>query len=191
MSQREIDNLEQQEGAEQPDKVATEADGPPTVESLQAELGAERDKNLRLLAELRNSQQRAQREKSEALRYAEADFAKQLLIILDDFERTLESARTATDAKAVADGVKIVYEHFLKMLRDRGIEQIAAEGEAFDPDVHEALMQQPSPSHAAGTVIGELARGYRMHQRVLRPARVIVSSGPAAGGETAAPGNEA
>jgi molecular chaperone GrpE len=137
-----------------------------------------RDENLRLVAELRNVTQRAQREKQEALRYAEADFAKELLIVLDDLERTQESARTASRVQAVADGVRIVYEHFLKVLRGKEIEPIEALGKPFDPHWHEAMMQQPSEEHPAGTVMQELARGYQMRDRVIRPAKVVVSSGP-------------
>ncbi len=159
------------------------ASAPPAVESeveaLRRELAELKDKNLRLLAETQNQQKRFAREKSEALRYAEGDFARDLLVVLDDFDRTLESARTAPDAKAVADGVKIVYDHFVKILQQRGVTAIEAAGQPFDPHLHEAMLQQPSTEHAAGVVIQELARGWKMHDRVLRPARVAVSSGPA------------
>jgi molecular chaperone GrpE len=162
---------------------AAQTEAAPTTEQ---ELERLRDENLRLMAELRNVQQRAQRERQEALRYAEADFARDLLVILDDLERTQESARSAEDVKAVGEGVRIVYEHFLKVLRGRHIEPIEALGRPFDPDLHEALMQRPHDDQPAGTVIQELARGYRMRERVIRPSKVIVSSGP-----PAAPGPEA
>jgi molecular chaperone GrpE len=161
--------------------VVSEADQ--TVEPLAAlrrEVAELREKNLRTLAESRNLQQRFVREKEQALKYAEADLARELLVVLDDFERTLESAAQAPDAAAVADGVRIVYEHFVKVLRNRDIEPIEALGKPFDPDLHEALLQQPSAEQPAGTVMQELARGYKMHDRVLRPTRVVVSTGPAA-----------
>lgn len=141
------------------------------------------DKNLRLAAELRNTRQRGEREKTEALRYAESDFARELLIVLDDFERTMSSAEATTDVKALADGVRIIYEHFQKVLRSREIEPIEAVGKPFDPTYHEAMLQQPSGEHASGVVMQELARGYKMHGRVIRPTRVIVSSGPSAAAE--------
>ncbi len=156
----------------------------PTAEAAEPtpeqEIERLRDENLRLVAELRNLRQRAQREKEEALKYAEADFARELLIVLDDLERTQESARNAEDVQAVTEGVRIVYEHFLKVLRGREIEPIEALGQPFDPERHEAMMQQPSKEHAEKTVMRELARGYKMHGRVIRPARVVVSSGPPA-----------
>ncbi len=160
---------------------ATEAEDELT--QLRREVEELREKNLRVLADAQNSAKRAQREKQESLRFAEADFARELLVILDDLERTQESARTATDVQAVGDGVRIVYEHFLKVLRQQGVEPIEAAGKAFDPDLHQAMMQQPSDEHPAGTVIQELARGYKMHERVLRATRVVVSSGPAESSE--------
>ena len=85
----------------------------------------------------------------------------------------------ATEVKSVADGVRIVHEHFLKVLQDRGIKPIEAVGREFDPSLHQALLKQASDEHAEGVVIEEAARGYKMHDRVLRPSRVVVSSGPA------------
>ena len=171
-----LEEFSSQAGGE-PDQAApapTE-EAEPTVEQQIAKL---RDENLRLMAELRNLGQRAQREKQEALRYAEADFAKELLVVLDDLERTLESAKTTGDVASLAEGVRIVYEHFLKVLRGRQIEPIEALGKPFDPHWHEAMMQQPSEEHPAGTVTNELTHGYRMHDRVIRPAKVVVSGGP-------------
>lgn len=151
------------------------------LEQLQREADELREKNLRLLAEVQNQQKRAAREKQEALRYAEGDFARDLLPVLDDFERTRAAEAESTgEASAVLDGVRIVHEHLLKVLSQHGITPIDALHQPFDPSFHEAMLQQPSDEHPAGTVIQELARGYRMHDRVLRPSRVIVSSGPAA-----------
>jgi molecular chaperone GrpE len=155
--------------------------------TLRREVAELRDKNLRLLAETQNQQKRAQRDRQDVLRYAEAEFARELLVILDDFERTQEAAKAATDAKTVADGVRIVYDHFLKVLCAHAIAPIEAIGRPFDPAVHEALLQQPSDEYPAGTVMQELARGFTMHERVLRPSRVIVSGGAGAAPHTSAP----
>ncbi len=174
------------DGDPAPVEVADDATTPADVEpasttepSAEEQLSAERDKNLRLMAELRNQQQRAERERQEQRRYAEADFARELLGVIDDLERAMTAAADNAAATAVLDGVRIVHEQFLKVLRGRSIEPVPAVGEVFNPDVHEALLQQPSEEVAAGLVLEEVARGYRMHERVLRPARVIVSSGPA------------
>lgn len=149
-----------------------------TVDEVQREVEALRDKNLRLLADMRNMQQRAQREREEALKYAEADFARELLVVLDDLDRAMQAPLQSDEAAKLREGVRIAQEHFVKVLRARGIEPLNTVGAAFDPGLHEALLQQPSDTVPAGTVIQEVARGYRMHSRVIRPARVIVSSGP-------------
>jgi len=146
--------------------------------ALRRELQELRDRNLRLMAEIQNQQKRALRAQQEARRLAEADFARDLLVVLDDFERAQEAAQAATDAKSVAEGVRIVYDHLLKVLRDREVTPIDAVGQLFDPDRHEAILQQPSDEHPAGTVLQQVTRGYAMSERVLRPARVVVSSGP-------------
>jgi molecular chaperone GrpE len=149
------------------------------VAALEEENRQLKDKNLRLVAELANTRQRAERERSEALRYAEAEFAKELLIVLDDLERTRQSIDESSDAQSVAEGLRLVQDQFLKALASRKVAPIKAAGEPFDPDFHEAMMQQPSEEYPAGTVMQELQRGYKMHDRVIRPARVIVSSGSA------------
>jgi molecular chaperone GrpE len=147
--------------------------------ALRREVAELQDQQLRLMAELQNQQKRALRDKQEAQRYAESEFARELLVVIDDLERTLDSAKATTDAQALAEGVRIIYDHFLKVLRGRHIAPIESVGRPFDPAFHEALLQQPSADQPAGTVLQELARGYTMHERVLRPSRVIVSSGPA------------
>lgn len=165
------------------------ADRPPGGEAddlltpLKQEIQDLRDKNLRLLADVRNTQQRLSREKEESLRYAEADFARELLNVVDDLERAQEAERGGADARALAEGVRIATEHLMKVFRSRRIEPIEAAGKPFDPNLHEALMQEPSDDTPAGAVIREVARGYRMHERVLRPSRVVVSSGPGKGGQ--------
>ncbi len=182
-SQEEVERQETVEAQQAAAPAETPADNAAETSSLadlQRAVEELRDQNLRLIAETRNLQQRAARDKAEAVRHAAGDFARDLLVIIDDLERTLDSVRSATQVETVADGVRIVYEHFLKILADRHITQIDAEGRPFDPDLHEAVLQQPSDEHPAGTVIQELARGYRMHDRVLRYSRVIVSSGPVA-----------
>jgi molecular chaperone GrpE len=183
MSKREKDMPEAPaEGVPQEETPVVADGGTEAVDELAAlrrEVEELRDKNLRQVAEMQNLQKRAQRERQEALRYAESEFARELLVVLDDFERTQESVKTATDVKSVADGVRIVQENLLKVLRQHEIEPIDAMGKPFDPTYHEAMMQQPSDEHAAGIVMQEMARGYTMHQRVIRPSRVIVSGGPA------------
>lgn len=152
--------------------------GEDELTALRREVEDLRNRNLRLIAEQRNITQRAQRDREESVRYAIADFTRDLLVILDDLERSRQAAASADSAASVAEGVRIVHENFLKLLAQNGVQPIAAAGKPFDPAEHEALMQQPHDEVPAGCVVQEVQRGYRMHQRVLRPTRVIVSTGP-------------
>lgn len=142
-----------------------------------------KDIALRARAELSNYQRRAEKDRTESLRYANASLLKALLPVLDDLERIVQTGSEAAAnpksdpaemGKAVVDGARLTRDTFLKVFRDFNVEPIAAEGQPFDPQVHEAMMERPS-DHAERTVLQELARGYRLHDRVLRPARVIVS----------------
>ena len=171
--------------ADAPDVNADAPDDPPRdpLAELKAENEQLKDKNLRLVAELANTRQRAERERLEGIRYAEAEFAKDLLVVLDDLERILQGMTEKDTPAPETEGLRILRDQFLKVLATHKIAPVAAAGAPFNPDYHEALLQQPSPNVPAGTVIQELQKGYTMHDRVIRPARVIVSSGSAAGNE--------
>jgi molecular chaperone GrpE len=147
-----------------------------TIRREAAEL---REKNLRLLAEMQNLRKRVEREQGETARFAESELARELLPVLDSLECARASASAAQDIGTLADGVRIAGEHFLKVLQGHHIEPIAAAGQPFDPNLHKAVRQQASADYPAGTVLQELARGYTMFERVLRPSQVVVSSGPA------------
>ena len=161
--------------ADDAENTATDSGPADELTRLRQELQEARDRNLRAVAEMQNQQRRAQRDKEDSLKFAESQFAKELLVVLDGLERAREAAGTATDVAPVAEGVRIVYDQFLKILSDHHIEPIDAVGQPFDPSFHEAVMQQPSPAHSSGTVLQQLARGYQMHGRVIRPAKVIVA----------------
>ena len=94
----------------------------------------------------------------------------------ENLERVIESGQQKPDnAAALLEGVKLTLEHLLKALREANVERIEAEGTPFDPQVHEAMMEQASAEHSERTVLKEMMKGYRLHDRVLRPAKVIVS----------------
>ena len=133
------------------------------------------DRLLRAKADFQNLQRRTAIERSEAIRYANAELMKSLVGVLDDFERSLAAGVEATDVASVLDGERLIHENFRKALVDHGLELIRALHEPFDPSIHEALMQRPSDDHPPGTVLEEVAKGYRLRDRVLRPTRVIVS----------------
>ena len=96
----------------------------------------------------------------------------------DDLERCVEAASQSESVAAVLDGLRLVQQKFEKIMRHDGLERIDAVGERFDPTRHEALMQQASAEHEAGTVMQEVQTGYKYHDRVLRPTKVIIASTP-------------
>ncbi|MGI5940219.1 MAG: nucleotide exchange factor GrpE [Thermoleophilia bacterium] len=143
------------------------------------DLIAERDRLdnalLRLRAEFDNFRKRSARELIESRECAQGDLLCELLPVLDNLERALDAAEHHEEGK-VLDGVRMTRDMFVDLLRRVGAEEIETVGAAFDPVVHEAMVSQPS-SEDEGTVTTVLERGYRQGDRVLRPARVVVSSG--------------
>jgi len=178
------------EGAQQGESAPpAETEGQAAAEAAPAESAEAqewKDRCLRARAELANYQRRVEKERSDLVRYANAGLAKSLLPVLDNLERVIESGRQNPDSAAVLlEGVKMTLEHFLKALREANVERIEAEGVPFDPQVHEAMMEQPSAEHAERTVLQEVMKGYRLSDRVLRPAKVIVSKPTEPADETA------
>lgn len=130
---------------------------------------------LRARAELSNYQKRAEKERAESVRYANGNLLKALLPVLDNLERVVQTEVQAEGTpQTLVDGVELTLDMLQKVLRDHDVEPIAAEGQPFDPHVHEAMMVRPS-DHAEQTVLQEVGKGYKLHERILRPARVIVS----------------
>ncbi len=137
-----------------------------------------KDKFLRAKAELVNYQRRAEKDRSDALKYANAGLIRALLPVIDDLERVVEKSDEHTDsADAIREGVKLTLDNLLKVLNQYEVKVIDCAGQEFDPACHEAMMEQPSAEHPHRTVLQELSKGYRLHDRVLRPSKVIVSKG--------------
>lgn len=152
----------------------------PSAEEQLATVTAERDnlkdQFLRTLADFDNYRKRTTRDMERVRKTAAEDLVRDLLPVLDNLERALAHAADVTDG--FAQGVQMVHKQLCEALAARGLEPIPALGETFDPNVHEALAQQPSEEFPANTVMAEWQRGYRMGALVLRPSRVVVSSGP-------------
>ncbi len=146
-----------------------------TIESLREKIAALEDTLLRAKADFANTQRRNEKSRLDAVQYANADLMRSLLGVLDDFERSLDAAGTAEDGKTIVEGVRLVYQNFKKALSDHGLEPIEALAKPFDPHVHEAIMQQPAADCDPNTVLEEVAKGYRLKDRVIRPAKVVVS----------------
>jgi molecular chaperone GrpE len=137
-----------------------------------------REQFLRTAAELENVRRRAARDVEAAHRYGVERFARELLAVVDSLEMGREAARGAGEAGAVAEGMDATLRLLLAVLEKHGVTLIEADGQPFDPEAHEAIMTQPSTEAQADTVIGVVQQGYRIHDRLLRPARVIVARAP-------------
>lgn len=148
------------------------------VAILQAKVAALEDALLRAKADLQNQQRRSASDRADAIRFANADLMRSLLGVIDDFERTLAAADDPDNQKVVLDGIKMVHQNFAKALADAGLEIIDAKGRSFDPTMHEALMQQPTRDVQPGVVVEQIAKGYKLRDRMLRPARVVVAKAP-------------
>jgi molecular chaperone GrpE len=175
--QEEGDPNEDSSAPELQEETATttaEAEADP-VAALQARVEELEDRLLRARADAQNAAKRAAAECADAVRYGNAHLMKSLLGVLDDFNRSLEALEKEQAPKSVIEGERLIYENLLKALQAAGLQEIDALHQPFDPSRHEAMLQQPSADHPAGTVLQEVAKGYRLHDRVIRPSKVIVS----------------
>lgn len=138
----------------------------------------EQDRHLRAAAELQNFKRRSAREQAERLQFANQQLIGQLLPVLDNLERALACDSETTSVEDVVKGVQLVVEELYRLLDGFGLERIEAEGEPFNPSVHEAVALVDGDGAAEGTIVHVDAPGYRLHGRVLRPAKVVVARGP-------------
>ena len=135
------------------------------------------DRLLRTQAELENFRKRSRREYEDAQRYREIDVLRDLLPVLDNVLRAIEAADKTADVESLRAGFRMTAQQIEKLLESHGCATIATDGTPFDPTVHDAIMQQPVPGTPAGTIVATASRGYRLHDRVVRPAQVIVAKG--------------
>lgn len=147
--------------------------------SLQADLDRFRDLALRSQADFDNYKKRSAREKDEAIKYANSSLLERLIAIVDNFELGLSAARGEGENSPIYSGMNMVLKQLSDFLADNGLQPIDAEGTKFDPNLHEAIANEPSAQVAEGMVIRQTRRGYRMRDRLLRPSSVVVSSGRA------------
>jgi molecular chaperone GrpE len=147
--------------------------------NLQADLDKFRDLALRSQADFDNYKKRAAREKEEAIKYANSSLLERLISIVDNFELGLSAARAEGEQSPIFSGMSMVLKQLTDFLADNGLQPIDAEGQKFDPNLHEAIAHEPSSEVSEGLVIRQTRRGYRMKERLLRPSSVVVSSGSA------------
>ena len=178
----------QADAAEQPAEAAADANAaaeqPAEQEStesaeevLKQQLADATDRNLRLMAEFDNYRRRTAKEQLELIETANGKLLEKLSEVQDNFERAFASENKAKDLEAFEKGMQMIYNQFAKILTDAGLEQIDPTGAEFDPNCHEALMQQPSETVPEGHVVTVFQKGYKLKNKILKTAKVIVSSG--------------
>ena len=149
------------------------------VQEKEAEAKANYDLFLRERADLENFKRRMQRDKTEALRFANEPLVRDLLPILDNLERAVSHAQGGGNSQPLVEGVSLVLRSFIDMVEKHGVSRVSAKGQVFDPTKHEAMAQVESAEVAPNTVVDEYAPAYLLHDRLLRPALVVVAKPPA------------
>jgi molecular chaperone GrpE len=178
-----MSNAERSSESEPPERRGADSGYTQTdnIQDQMLQLKVERDKYkdiaLRSVADLDNYRKRMAREKDEAIRFANASFLERLIPILDNFELGLQAAKASGDQTAVVDGMSMVSRQLQDFLASCGIETIDATGQPFNPNIHEAIAQEENAEVEEGHVIRQVRKGYRLKDRLIRPANVVVSKG--------------
>jgi molecular chaperone GrpE len=162
-----------------PNESNAGAEGEGSPDNLEADLSRFRDLALRTQADFENYKKRAVREKEDAIKYANSSLLERLIPILDNFELGLSAARGEGESSPIFAGMKMVLKQITDFLAENGVQAIDAEGQTFDPNLHEAIAHEPNDLVPDHVVVRQTRRGYRMKDRLLRPSSVVVSSGPA------------
>jgi molecular chaperone GrpE len=157
---------------------AERADSEDPMAGLQADLDRFRDLALRSQADFENYKKRSAREKEEAIKYANSALLERLVSIIDNFELGLAAAKEQGKQSPIYSGMVLVQKQISDLLSENGLQPIEAEGKKFDPNLHEAIAHEASDQVPEGIVLRQARRGYRFKDRLLRPAKVVVSSGP-------------
>ncbi|MDQ8208797.1 nucleotide exchange factor GrpE [Coraliomargarita sp. SDUM461003] len=163
------------------DSAANEANEPvlTELEKAQAEAAEMKTRYLRSVADMENYRKRIAREKQDIIRNAAANIVESLLPVLDNMKLGLQAAENHPEAKDVTFGFKMVDDQLKKSLSEQGLEELIPDGDTFDPNFHECVAHQPSEEVKEDHIIQTVRAGYRLNDRLIRAANVIVSSGPA------------
>jgi len=152
------------------------SEGPKTLKEAEGKIKELEDRFLRLTAESDNYRKRAIREKDEARQFANQSLIENLLPVLDNFQMALDAAKDAEPS--VREGVEMILGQLKSVLTDSGVEEVDALGKIFDPELHEAVSQQETTTAEEGCVVQQLRKGYRLRERLVRPASVVVAKAP-------------
>lgn len=182
-TEEELNNAEHEqdtEAAEETVNVEAQAEQAETqevdeTEALREELEAEQNKYLRLLADYDNFKRRSQKDKQDAEKFRAQSLLSDLLPVMDNFERALSVEVKSEEAAAMLKGLQMVQKSLHEAVQREGLEEVKAVGEPFDPNVHQAVMQEKDEEAEPGSVLMELQKGYTLKGRVLRPSMVKVN----------------
>ncbi len=164
--------------AQQPTEAApaaeTEQQETPKID-YEAKYNALNDTHLRLMAEFDNYRKRMMRERADLIKNASERVVVDLLPIVDDFERSLKSMETASDVAAVSEGVNLIYQKILTLLKQQGVSVVETENQPFNEEIHEAVTTIPAPSEELkGKIVDCVQKGYQMNEKVIRFPKVVV-----------------
>ena len=171
------------EKAAKEEAEGNEPQGPKTLKEAKGKMSELEDRLLRLTAESDNYRKRSAREKTEARQFANQSLIENLLPVMDNFQMALDAAQGADPA--VRDGVEMILGQLKEVLEESGVEEVDALGQVFDPELHEAVSQQETTDAEEGTVVQQLRKAYRLHERLVRPASVVVAKAPVVESEEA------
>ena len=180
--QAEIRNTESTESTEtekSPElgKQFGEAEVANPLEELQKQVVEEKNKYLRLYAEFENFRKRSAKERIDLIGTASSDVIKEILPIIDDFERAIESNAKIDDIAAVKEGFSLLHNKFWRLMQSKGVESINPEGELFDGEMHEAIAQMPAEKEdQKGKIFDVVAKGYKLNDKIIRHPKVVVAS---------------
>lgn len=166
----------EESNASNPTFSQEEASNPSTEETNSAEnkLKESEDKYLRLYADFENYRKRTNQERLDLLMTANREMVLTVLPVLDDFERALAVMDKAADVESVKSGVAHIFAKFRQVLQQAGLREIESSGQAFDPDLHDAIAKIPSPEDMKGKIVDEVQKGYMLNNKIIRHAKVVV-----------------
>lgn len=155
-----------------------EAQGSDELEKLKAEADKYKNEYLYLMADFENYKKQAIKERSQLIKFGSERLIVSLLEVMDNLERALQTEVTPENLDSFVDGVKMTRAELSKVLKNFGVEEVQSEGVAFDPNVHEALSSQQTSDVPEGHIVSAFKKAYKLHDRVVRPAQVVVATPP-------------
>lgn len=162
--------------SEEKEDKAESPSAKPDLEQLTSDLQKAKNDYLYLLAEFDNYRKNSIKERSDLSKYGSERFVREFLGVFDDFERALEAELKSENVDSFRQGVKMIATELKSLLQRHGVEEIKAEGQAFDPNKHEALSSEPCEDVPPGHVVRVFKKAYKMHDKLIRPAQVTVAT---------------